>query len=305
MRVFETEDYGQIREISQALSGRGRMEIVKLLSTGAYNINEISAALGMPLPTVTVNTRQLEQAGIISIIPRPGKRGVQKICRLKYSEFRFNIDKASVAEPGGEIIEMPIGNFVDAKPHPPCGICTSEQRIGRRDDERVFFSPERIGAQLIWFTRGSIEYRFSNPFYEEKKVGRINLSAEICTEVPYFNNKAQSAVSLEINGRTLPLWISPGDFGGKRGGLTPKWWGIHKTQYGVLVDWDISEGGVICSGKKTAGGSISDFGIDRSPFISVVFSVDEKSGYKGGINLFGKGFGNYQQDIILQIEPAL
>ena len=304
MAVFETDDFEMIRDIAQALGGRVRNQICRLLAAGPRNINEIAAALQIPLPTATVNVKQLEEAGIIAIEQKPGKRGMQKICSLKYSRLHFHLGGEAYSVGVSEVIEMPVGNFINADIEPPCGICTPEQQIGRKNDIRVFYSPERIDAQLLWFTRGRIEYRFPNPLYGEADAEELELTAELCTEVPYFNNNAKAEIKLQINGIDLPSWISPGDFGGRKGRLTPKWWGVHKTQFGMLVSWKLATGWAECNGERTTGIGIRDFSIDQAPFISAAFVIDQQSSFKGGMNLFGRGFGNYSQDIVMRIKKS-
>ena len=50
---------------------------------------------------------------------------------------------------------------------------------------------------------------------------------------------------------------------------------------------------------------VSDMTIDNfqnnGTFLSFKFGVDENSKYAGGINIFGKNFGDHNQDIMVQI----
>jgi len=301
MNTIELSNLEDIQEVSRALGGKLRLKIIGLLKTGPRNLNEIASALDIPLSTVTVNIRQLHDAGIIRIDKQPGRRGIQKICSIAVNQFTIKLLDAEESPAGLEIIEMPVGNFVNAEISPPCGICTSEQQLGNKNDIRVFFHPEKSDAQLIWFTRGEIEYRFPNPFYGESEIDTIELSAELCSEVPYFNNKARSAIGLKVNNREFPAWESPGDFGGKRGELTPKWWGVHKTQYGLLVSWKITRDGIFLNNEKTSTMSIGDLKATETPFIRIVFYIDENSNYKGGLNLFGRKYGNHEQGIIMKL----
>ena len=51
------------------------------------------------------------------------------------------------------------------------------------------------------------------------RIGRLDLSAEICSEVAGFDNRWASDITVWINDVEIGTWTSPGDFGGERGRL--------------------------------------------------------------------------------------
>ena len=51
-----------------------------------------------------------------------------------------------------------------------------------------------------------------------------------------------------------------------------------------------------------SGVTCEDLKLMDSPFISVRIGVKPDARHVGGINLFGRKFGNYEQDIVLRIE---
>ncbi|MBI9106423.1 MAG: transcriptional regulator [Spirochaetales bacterium] len=301
LKIYDIKD---IKKIAQALSGEPRLNIIELLSSGSKNLNEIASSLGMPISTATVNVQKLEEAGLLHIDFKPGIRGTQKICSLAYSEISLQIAIKPQIKKSVERISMPIGNFIQSEVTAPCGICTSIEQIGKKNDLRVFFFPERTKAQLIWFTTGHLEYHFPNPLGFDETPLSLEFSAELCSEVPYFNNRVLSDISLWINDQEIDFWRSPGDFGGKKGKLTPPWWGIHKTQYGSLVNWRINEERAICNGEKCSDITIKDLNLNRNPFISVRIGVKEEAKHNQGINIFGREFGNHPQDLELVIEKS-
>ncbi|MCP4752490.1 MAG: transcriptional regulator [Proteobacteria bacterium] len=272
-----------------------------MLRSGSKNLNEIATALGIPLSTATVSVQKLEYAGLLKVNFKPGIRGTQKICSLAYDQVRFVLAE-SESRIESETISMPVGNFVDCQVIPPCGICTSEIQLGSRDDIRVFFSPQKTEAQLLWFTTGFIEYRFPNPISSGDSPISLDFTAELCSEVPYFNRFAKSDISLWINETEIGLWHSPGDFGGKRGKLTPKWWGKHKTQYGRLVKWRIGKKGSFLNAKSLSDVTLDDLSLEQAPYISVRLGVKPEAKHPQGINIFGREFGSFPQDLELAIE---
>ena len=51
--------------------------------------------------------------------------------------------------------------------------------------------------------------------------------------------------------------------------------------------------------KKT----IDLFDLSSAPFIKVSFSIKEDAVHRGGLNLFGRKFGDYDQSIVLTLYP--
>jgi predicted transcriptional regulator len=91
------------------------------------------------------------------------------------------------------------------------------------------------------------------------------------------------------------------DFGGQAGHLTPDWWGVHSTQYGLLKLWQLD-----ATGTKIDGVWISDVTIDalrllEAPYIAVRIGIKPDATHVGGLNLFGSQFGNYPQDLVLRM----
>ena len=92
----------------------------------------------------------------------------------------------------------------------------------------------------------------------------------------------------------------PGDFGDKRGKYTPDWWKLEGSQYGLLKNFYITNEGSFIDGVKISDVTISDLHIPDHHSIRVKVGVKEDAVHMGGMNIFGKGFGNYDQGIILR-----
>jgi len=297
-----------IRDLAQALSGEARLRVLALLAEGPRNMNDIAQALGMPLSTVTVNVRRLEEAGLVDCRAAPGSRGTQKIVSRRYDTVVLSLPGAGAA-PDGRLVDMPVGHFTRAEVSPPCGICTAEAWLGPKDDPRAFFYPERQDAELLWLSTGFVEYSFPN--LATAGASRLSVSAELCSEAPFFDLTAQSDITLWINGVRIGPWRSPSDFGGRRGRLTPSFWGVHKTQFGLLVTWVVDEAGsrvqaegspAVDSIGATFPARLGDLGLERGASIAVRLGVEPDAERPGGMNLFGKGFGDHPQGLRLRIE---
>ncbi len=200
------------------------------------------------------------------------------------------------------MVVVPIGQFVDMQVSAPCGILSEHSIIGEMDEPRSFFEPERVGAQLIWFRRGYLEYRFPNRVPRGSSIRNLELSMELCSEAPLHNLDWPSDISLWINGKELGTWTSPGDFGGERGLLTPQWWGSENTQYGLLKTWRINSEGSFIDGRRISNVKLDELELDDKPYVTVRIGIKPDARNDGGLNLFGSKFGNYETDMRMKLD---
>jgi predicted transcriptional regulator len=174
--------------------------------------------------------------------------------------------------------------------------------IGLIDDPASFYEPERFQAQLVWFGGpGFLEYRF--PYHPRRGQSPLSLqvSMEICSEAAPHHDDWPSDIFLEINGVEIGRWTSPGDFGGERGALTPAWWGEWNSQYGLLKTWRVDQGGSFIDGRHLSDVGINDLRLDQQCFIQMRVGVKPDAAHVGGLNIFGRDFGNHAQDIMLRV----
>lgn len=117
-----------------------------------------------------------------------------------------------------------------------------------------------------------------------------------------YNENWPSDVTLTINGIEIGVWTSPGDFGDRPGLLNPDWWGSEMTKYGLLKVWQIHNGGSFIDGEQISDVTLDELKLLEQPFIAVRLEVKKDSQNGGGLNLFGKGFGNYPQDLMFVLD---
>lgn len=293
----------EFNEIAKALSSDLRVEIFKEIQKKSLTVNEIAAIFNLPSSTATVNVKKLEEAKLIKTELVPGTRGSQKVCSALYDRLVIDLEPMCAnTDTNYKYIEMPIGHFVNCEIKPSCGLVTDSDIIGYVDDPRSFFEPEKMKAQLIWFKHGFIEYRFPNKVPYNCRLTGIELSMEICSEAPNYALDWPSDITLWINGIEVGTWMSPGDFGGERGVLTPGWWDSHMTQFGLLKKWRVNGTGSFIDGSYLSNITIPDLGIDNEPSLTVRLGIKEDAKNQGGLNLFGQKFGNYDQDLIMRLE---
>ena len=130
------------------------------------------------------------------------------------------------------------------------------------------------------------------------------ISAELSSEAPGINNNWPSDINFYLNNVHLGSWTSPGDFGDVPGIFTPDWWYPNWNQYGLLKMLVINRNGTYIDGLKISDVTIDQFQLDSTSTMKFKMSVDEDSEHVGGLTIFGKTFGNYAQDIKVNISYA-
>lgn len=294
-------DKKKVLEISKALSNPARLDILELLFYESLSVDEISKKLNVPLTSVCSNIAVLENSGLIRSRLQSGKHGTMKLCSIVYENINlYLLSSLKESEKNQDIIDIPVGSYFSFNIKPTCGLVSYDGFIGKDDDPQTFLSRDRFKAQLLWFQQGYIEYLI--PYKREKKIKELSFSLEICSEAPNYRNVWPSDITFVVNNIEIGTYKSPGDFGGRKGKLTPSWWPINSTQFGLLKTFVINE-----SGSFVDFVSLSDVNIDRvskninEGYISLKIMIKEDSKNIGGINIFGENFGDYPQSIKAKI----
>lgn len=284
--------------LCKALSSPVRLQMLKLIAERKQiNLNEIATALEITNGAITQHMKPLLEADLVEFIYASGKRGSQKICILK--EHKFMIDILSTLDHACMYqTAIPVGNFTQYKVYPTCGVATRTAVIGEVDDPRYFDAPETKQAGILWFTKGFIEYRIPNYLKKNQILEELQISFEISSEAPGVCENWPSDIYFSVNGIELGYWTSPGDFGGEIHGIfTPDWWDAHWNSYGLLKLLTINKEGTYIDGGKISDVNTDSLAIDSESTINFRLSVPDTAENVGGATLFGKGFGNYNQDI--------
>lgn len=290
----------RVTSISKALSSRIRVEILRLLDNQALNISSIAEKLDIPVSTAALQIKVLEEAGLVVSEPLPGIRGSQKVSGIKVKTVHIDIKSMDDDATSNRSIKisMPIGNYSDCNIEAPCGISSEKSAISPDDDKDAFYLPDRTSAQIIWFYKGYLEYRFPKRHVDEHgKIRAVEFTFEACSEAPGYDNDWPSDITVWINGKEIGGFRSEGDYGGRRGKLNPSWWPDILTQYGKRYTVMIDDEGCYVDNKLTSKENLKSLKIHEGDFISFKIGVKEDSEYVGGMNLFGNRFGDFDQNI--------
>jgi predicted transcriptional regulator len=294
-------DNPEVERALKALDSLNRLRILRFLANRTSSVNDIAAALDLPPSTAALHVETLEEAGLIRTELEPASRGLRKICFRIFD--KIVLDLPTVARVGEQVIEMnmPVGAFVDCQAVPTCGLVSETRVIGLFDDPASFYEPGRVDAQLLWFHQGFLEYRFPNRLPANAQPDSLRLSMEVCSEAPLYNLDWPSDITVWVNDVEIGTWTSPADFGGERGRLTPEWWSLRNTQFGLMKVWHVNQRATEIDGMRVSGVSVPDLKLAERPFVAVRIGVKPDAQHVGGLNLFGSRFGNYPQDLVLRI----
>lgn len=293
----------EAEEVFKALSTPMRLEIMDLIYKNDHmSMNDLAESLNLTNSAISLHVSKLESAGLVAITTTSGKRGLTKIVRPLYN--RLIVDMApSLSGDERPCYEdrIAIGYYTSADPHPTCGLATKEHIIGQLDDVRTFSFTERFQAGILWISWGSVVYNLPNRILAGQKLTELQISFEICSECPEFNEDFPSDIYFHINDICLGKWISPGDYGARHGIVSPSWWPPLLNQYGLFKTLIINSHGTFIDGSnKISDVTIDDLKIDYNSTINFKFEVPKNTTNCGGLTLFGEDFGDYNQDIIVK-----
>lgn len=284
--------------VFEALASKTRLKIIQLLSSTPMNVKELATCLELSSAIMTMHIRKLEIAGIIKTEMVQTKGWSQKICSLVTDTIEINFPKLNTKERHFHYFSIPVGHYTDFEVSPTCGLATEDKIIGFYDDPRYFLDPERVKAKLIWFSKGFLEYKIPNHLLTNQQPEELEISLELSSEAPGFNNDWPSDISFFINNIKVGQWTSPGDFGETKGNFTPTWW--TNNQYGLLKILRITDEGTYIDGEKVSPVNLTDIHILQKQWTFRIAVTDDAT-HIGGATIYGEKFGNYNQDIIFKL----
>ena len=120
---------------------------------------------------------------------------------------------------------------------------------------------------------------------------------EIASEAPGYREDWPSDIYFYINGVEVCCWTLPSDFGKNPGIYTPSWWDRNWNQYGQLKFLSVDSDGTYIDGIKRSEVTLEQLNITPDTTITFRFSAPDTAENVGGLTIYGRSFGNYDQDI--------
>ena len=246
------QSVGEAEAVFKALSTPMRLKIMEMIyKNDSLSMNDLAEALGLTNGAISMHVSKLEEADLVKIKTTSGKRGTMKIVRPKYD--RLMIDLAPLKEPRHCYTDdIRVGYYTACHGTPTCGLATSKEIIGSLDDPRVFSFPDRFNAGILWFASGYVEYNLPNHLQPGQTLNELHISFEISSECPNTNEDYPSDIYFSINDIPLGMWISPGDYGARRGYVSPAWWPEPLNQYGLLKTLIINNEGTFMDALRSS-----------------------------------------------------
>ncbi len=293
----------KLEMIIHALNAEPRRKIMSMLRSSAYSIAEIARRLKLPISTVSFHINILRKAGLISVSIKRNTRGNAKIVSRKIDNLSLDFVSENSSVINQHFVqEIPIGSFSDAHVEGGCGMASVENIIVADDLPGAFFSPQRYDAQIIWFSKGFIEYKIPNYMLKNKHINAITFSMEICSEAPNYRTEWESDITFWINGIEVATYLSPGDFGGRRGRYNPEWWSDYSTQYGIIKNLKITPEGIFLDETGVSNHTLNSLGVQKGDYIVFRIGVKENARHQGGVNIFGEKFGDFAQGLVYMVD---
>ncbi len=296
------EDVDPIVRRAHALASPERLRILRGLYINSMTITEVARTYYMSVSTATFHLNILQEAGLIDIVLMPGKRGRVKLCQNRFSSLYISAYPEEDRQNRQTVThDIPVGLYTGAGMEFVAGFCTPDEQI--MFDDGNYFMPRRAEAVLLWSSGGYVEYTLSNTRPRDT-IKRITVTLELCSETLNYQIGWKSDITFWLSGRELGTITSPSDYGGRRGKLNPAWWSDHCTQYGDLCEITVGERGTTINGVPVGHPEHPICARDFAGCDTLVFRLGNKpdARYKGGFNIFGRGFGDHMQDIRVEIE---
>lgn len=275
------------KALFQALGSEVRVQILELLlSEGEMNLSFLAARLHLTNGALTAHIKKLEAGSLIRLTAKSTGHGSEKIISL--AQVKMLVELAE-REPHPNVFStsIPIGSYCECDVYPTCGLAAPDHLIGTVDDRRYFFHSDRSQAQILWFTRGYVEYVIPNFIPYGQKIDDITLSMGLGSEAPGYNEDWPSDIHFLLDGIPIAMWTAPGDYGTQRGIFTPDWWYEDWNQYGLLKALQINHRGTFIDGVRKSDVTIDTFGYTDKSTIHLRLSVPEDAEHVGGLTIFG------------------
>ena len=162
-----------------------------MLFRSATHLNITNGAL-------TSHIKKLEDAGIVTISNESSGHGNQKKCSVYVDKLLIDFDSED-DDKNVYQTALKIGHFTDYNVFPTCGLASNNNIIGEVDDTRYFAHPDRYNADILWFTKGHVEYVIPNFIPFSQKIDQITISTELSSEAPGVNNVWPSDIHFYLN----------------------------------------------------------------------------------------------------------
>ena len=237
-------------EVFSALGSEVRVSILNLLiKNGRMSMNDLAQALDLSNGALTPHIRKLEGCGLIRVNTDISRHGNLKICEPHLEKILF-VFSGNQQQHNEFRSHLRVGQYSSCSVYPTCGLSSADSLIGDVDDPRYFTHWKHYEADILWFTKGYVEYMIPCVIPRHSRIEQISVSMELSSEAPGSNPHWPSDLHFYLNGTLLGVWTSPGDFADVPGLFTPEWWFPNWNQYGLITTLEILSDGTVIDDLK-------------------------------------------------------
>ena len=291
------DDIEHALPVFRALDSEIRLKILQLLmNNNRINMNEVAKKLSLSNAAITAHMKLLNEARLVGITSQAGKRGVQKICYLNEDAILIKFIGGPSKQKNYDV-DLNIGFYSDYNIIPTCGLATTEKIIGVPDNPSYFASPERIGADILWFAKGYLEYVVPNYLASEQELQEIQLSFEISSEAPIYCANWPSEIHFSLNAVEVGFWNCPANVGESTSMEKKSIWWPRSNQSGILKVLSVTRTGTFIDGMPLSKVKLNDVFTEGMSEFKFRISSPDSSANAGGITLYGINLGGFNQGI--------
>lgn len=296
-KYLKEDDIYSIKNLADALGNVQRLKIIKCVIETPKSITELSNILDLPASNVMFHSRILEDAKLIKFTITNRTTFISMLT----NDVIFKLDEMpqkDITHIHNEYdYEIKIGNYLGID------FFGSKHIIANTKYEKIdiehnnIFTSKRFDLELLGLASSIVTYPLE-PIKEDEYLTQLHISLEICSEAPYYRNDFISDIEFFIDDVFICEYRLKGDYGGRKGLLNPSWYPLSNTQYGELLHIDISKLGVTINGFLVNDKiNIDNIDLSGDKIHTLKFGNNFKKGTRGGMNIFGKCFGDHPQHI--------
>jgi len=296
--LYDEANEDVLIRLGKALGSPIRLHILRQLHTKPLTITQISKLNALANSTTIFHLSILEKAGLISISYATGRHGEVQLVKTENKTFLLSDLPPDVEQAQTFPVEQscPVALYAEGTPDTCFSITIGTESFHLYPHN--LYDPIRVQANRLFTSGGRLTYVFSNGFAHDYIPKELRFSLEISSEITCYRNDWKSDVTFAVNGLDVATHTCPGDYGGTHGRFTPADWPDRASQYGDLVTVAINAEGTFLNNRRASSVTLADLDLARGDKLLFTLYTKKDAANYGGFNLFGRGWGNYDQDIL-------
>lgn len=276
-----------------ALNSKTRIEIINQLAQTAMTVTELATKLHYSKAIISRHVKLLKAAQIV--VERTQIEGTSVGRKLLLNAETISLVLPEKIYPSFKksVYDIPLGNYFAVENiTPQCGIISRAQIIGDLNQPDSFLLSDRLAAEALWFTQGTVEYIIPNILLT-RQPEMIDISFEVAS----LTSDSPSFVTLWLNDTKLgDMEVTPSE-NHPFVAPVPEDLPSAPQPSGTLKHLRINGSDTGVDGYRLSTVNLHDLSLDRQSTLHFKLGIDTPSNQPGGLVLFGSDLGKYGQAI--------